>query len=85
MQSSLTPDECIAYLQEFKGTPPDFIEKNGAWLLTVIGLVGGAGSALLLYFLKSRCKTIDCGCIHCVREPLKSSVVSDTFNAAENA
>ena len=47
---------------------PDFVEKNGAWLLTVIGLVTAAIGAVLTYFLKSRCKKIKCCGIVCDRD-----------------
>ena len=49
---------------------PDFIEKNGAWLLTVIGLLTGCVGATLTYFLKSRCKRIKVCGLSCDREPL---------------
>ena len=42
-----------------------------SFILAVLGLFGGGGSALLIYFLKSRCSSIRmCGCIHCDREVL---------------
>jgi len=37
-------------------------------LITIIGMVGSGFTALLIYFLKSRCSTIKCGCIECERE-----------------
>jgi len=39
-------------------------------MITVIGMVGSGFTALLIYFLKSRCSTIKCGCIECQREVL---------------
>lgn len=64
--SELCPIECIyAATQE-----PDFLEKNGAWLLTVIAGCTGCVGMVLTYFLKSRCSRINfCG-ISCVREVL---------------
>ena len=47
---------------------PDFVEKNGAWLLTVIGLVTAAVGTILTYFLKSRCKRIKCCGMSCDRD-----------------
>ena len=38
----------------------DFLEKNGAWLLTVIGLGTACVGTLLTYFLKSRCRHLEC-------------------------
>jgi hypothetical protein len=50
------PIECVGV-----GCPqPDFIERNGAWLLTVVGVVVGCFGGLLSYFLKSRCSKIKC-------------------------
>lgn len=42
---------------------PDFIERNGTWLLTIVATVGTCISGLLVYVLKSRCTHIKfCGC-----------------------
>ena len=49
---------------------PDFIEKNGTWLLTVIAGISGCIGMVLTYFLKSRCKQIACCGIGCVRDPV---------------
>ena len=76
--SSMTPDECIQYLQAFKGDPPDFLEKHGAWLLTVIGAAVGCVGTLTAYFLKSRCRTIKCWGMSCVRDPLSSDKITAT-------
>ena len=68
--STLTVDDLIALIQETKGDPPDFLTKHGAWLLTIVGIATGAFSALLVYFLKSRCKKISCWGLNCDREVL---------------
>jgi len=49
-----------------------------SFILTVIGLVGGGLSALLVYFLKSRCTDISCCCISCKRDVLPD--VQPTLN-----
>ena len=46
----------------------DFIERNGTWLLTVIGMVVGCWGGILTYFLKSRCRKIRCWGVECVRD-----------------
>ena len=46
---------------------PDFIERNGTWLLTMVTAVGACVSGLLVYMLKSRCTHIKCFCIECDR------------------
>ena len=46
---------------------PDFIEKNGAWLLTVIGLFSACMGTIFAYLLKSRCKKIKCCGLECDR------------------
>jgi hypothetical protein len=50
---------------------PGFIEKNGAWVLTVAGLVCGCVGTVLTYFLKSRCTFIRCCGVELVRQPIK--------------
>lgn len=42
---------------------PDWVERNGTWLLSVLGLLSSCGAGLLVYALKSRCTKIKgCGC-----------------------
>jgi len=58
------PIECVGV-----GCPqPDFLERNGTWLLTVIASVSGGLGMLLTYFLKSRCKKVNCWGVSCVRD-----------------
>lgn len=47
---------------------PDFIEKNGTWLLTVIGVLVACVGTTLTFFLKSRCKKIKCCGLACDRD-----------------
>ena len=60
---------------------PDFIERNGAWLLTVIGMVITCLMSTLVYFLKSRCSLIRvCGC-ECQRSVVDlENTHNDSFN-----
>jgi Ni2+-binding GTPase involved in maturation of urease and hydrogenase len=46
------------------------MDLSESGLLTIVGMVGSGFTALLIYFLKSRCSTIKCGCISCEREVL---------------
>ncbi len=73
------PVECV----NSACTPPDFIERNGTWLLTMIGVVGGGLGAVLTYFLKSRCTDIDVCCVKCRRDPLPVSEVCNISNKPE--
>jgi len=42
---------------------PDFIERNGTWVLSMFGAATACVSSLLVYCLKSRCTKIKCcGC-----------------------
>ena len=50
---------------------PDFLERNGAWLLTVIAGFTGCFGMVLTYFLKSRCKRIQCWGVSCVRDVIE--------------
>lgn len=60
----LCPLDCVRI-----GCPePDFLEKHGAWLLTMIAGISGGIGMLLTYFLKSRCSTIKCCGANCTRE-----------------
>jgi hypothetical protein len=52
------------------------MELTESFILAVLGLVGGGGSACLVYFLKSRCKTIKCCCIECQRDVIPNVVAS---------
>ena len=49
---------------------PDFIEKNGTWLLTAIGGITATMGVLLTYFLKSRCRKMECCCLKIDRDPI---------------
>jgi hypothetical protein len=49
---------------------PDFIERNGAWVLSLVGIIVTCFSGLLAYFLKSRCQTIRCCGCECQRDVL---------------
>lgn len=52
------------------GYEPDFVERNGAWLLSVLGVVTACMSGILAYFLKSRCSRIKCCGMECERDVL---------------
>lgn len=74
MTDQLCPVHCVN-----AGCPqPDFIERNGTWLLTVLGVVAGCLASVLTYFLRSRCKTIRCFGLSCDREvpPVDSKEIS---------
>lgn len=59
------------------GYSPDFIERNGAWLLSVFGIVSACVSGMFVYFLKSRCTRIACCGSECVRSPINLDVVDE--------
>jgi len=48
----------------------EFIEKNGAFLLSFFGLLGGGISYILIFCLKSRCSEISCCGCKLIRVPL---------------
>ena len=52
------------------GYEPDFVERNGAWLLSVLGVVSACVGGVLTYFLKSRCSRIRCCGVECERDVL---------------
>lgn len=47
---------------------PDWVERNGAWLLSLVGLLSSCGAGLLVYALKSRCTKIRCCGVECERD-----------------
>lgn len=57
---------------------PDFVERNGTWLLSMIGILVTCFSGLLAYFLKSRCMTIKCCGGECTRDVLDLGRVPET-------
>jgi len=61
---------------------PDFLERNGTFLLTALGLMGGCAGSMMVYFLKSRCSEIKLcwGCVNCVREPLPADAIEVSAN-----
>ncbi|KAL3914020.1 MAG: hypothetical protein SGPRY_007774, partial [Prymnesium sp.] len=60
---------------------PDFIERNGAWLLTVIGMAITCFMSTLVYFLKSRCSLIRCCGCECQRSVVDlENTHNDSFN-----
>ena len=50
---------------------PDFVEKNGAFLLTVIASGSACLALTFTYFLKSRCKNITTPCVSCQRDVIE--------------
>jgi len=53
-----------------KETFTHFIEVNGTWVITFTGILSACISGTLVYFLRSRCTRIQCGCVSCERQPL---------------
>ena len=75
---SLTVEDVISIISEYKGDPPDFLEKHGAWVLTIIGVATGCLGTLFAYFLKSRCKKIKACGFECDRDVLDAKDVQVT-------
>lgn len=48
----------------------EFIERNGAFVLSFVGLLGGGISYLLVFCLKSRCSNIKCCGLEISRIPI---------------
>ena len=64
------PIECMQNLN-----PPDWLEKHNAFVLTLVGILGGGLGVLLSYFLNSRCKKIDICCAKCERDVLQEPTI----------
>ena len=69
--TELCPIECINQAC----SQPDFIERNGTWLLTVIGVFTTCFGGMLTYFLRSRCRKVRCFGVECERDVLKDEVL----------
>jgi hypothetical protein len=50
---------------------PDFIERNGTWVLSMVGVLSACLGTIFAYFLRSRCKTIRCCGVVCERQPVE--------------
>ena len=50
---------------------PDWLEKHETFTLTMVATVSAAITALLSYFLKSRCTKIKCFGMSCIRQPVQ--------------
>ena len=50
---------------------PDFIQRNGVWLLTLMGLLAACLGGVLTCVLKSRCRTINACGMRCDRDVVK--------------
>lgn len=49
---------------------PDWVQRNGTWVLSMVGVLGACASGLLVYMIKSRCTRIRCCGIECERDVL---------------
>ena len=80
---SLSIEDVISIIQEYKGDTPDWIEKHGSWSLTIVGLASACMGTLFAYFLKSRCKNFFfCG-LECDREVMVLDPKDPTINSIE--
>jgi len=50
---------------------------NGTFILSLLTLVGGGGMVCLKYFLKSRCTSIKCCCVECVRDVIPADNLNE--------
>tara|TARA_X000000368_G_scaffold40997_1_gene29657 strand:+ start:4047 stop:4493 length:447 start_codon:yes stop_codon:yes gene_type:complete len=57
------------------GHEPDFIERNGTWVLSVMAVLSSCCGAALVYMLKSRCTTLKCCGLEIERDVLDAAVV----------
>ncbi len=53
----------------------DFIQKNSAFLLSIVGILGVCGSAILRFILKSRCEEIKCCFCYIKRDVIPASQI----------
>jgi hypothetical protein len=48
----------------------DFVQRNGTWLLSVMGVMATCTAGLFSFLLKSRCSKIKCCGLECDRQPI---------------
>ena len=68
MSDPVSIDAVLNLIGALNGPNPDFIMRNGGWLITVIGVIAACVGGVLSYFLKSRCREISCLCLSCKRQ-----------------
>ena len=66
-------------------TASDFIQKNEAFLLTIVASASAALALLLNTCIKSRCTEIKCFGLSCIRNPIPPEQVNDVEANAEAA
>jgi len=70
VENSIMVGDVVELIDAISGPSPDFIMRNGGWLITVIGLFSACVGAVLTYFLKSRCSEVKCLGLYCKRQPV---------------
>ena len=85
MADVMCPGECLSLMKEVACPAPDFLERNGAWVLTVIGLGAGLMGTILTYMLRSRCTNIKCCGAECVRDVVKLDPKQITIEAPQTS
>jgi len=75
--------DALDLIAAIKDSPPDFIQKNGAWLISIIGLFSACVGAMLTYFLKSRCSEIKCFGLSCKRQVIDLAANEVEVTSAE--
>ena len=63
---------------------PDFIQRNGAWLLSMLGILATCMSGLMVYMLKSRCRRIRCCGVDCERDVLDLNAMQNVANVSSD-
>ena len=71
------PLECVQLVCDKE----DFVEANGAWVLSIVGMAIACFGTLFTYFLRSRCKTIKCACLECDRNVVELDARETTVRA----
>ena len=64
---------------------PDFIQRNGAFLLTMAGIMSTCGGAVIWYLLRSRCTEIKCCGCSIKRDPLDAAEFGDVGKAPSSS
>ena len=67
-----------------ENTMSEFVRENSNFLLSTFAMGGLCFSGLLLFILKSRCRTFKCGCIQCDREVISEENLNEIHLQSES-
>lgn len=62
-------ENCPLHCVNVACSKPGWLQENETFILTTVASLSAALGVIFSYFLKSRCVSIKCCCLHCIRQP----------------